>query len=176
MFVGFESTLKEKSLDDTNNEYLVQNEVVCIDFDKCKNDYCEHSPGENKCGYLKSVDAIIERGSKVYFIEFKNTKIDEKLVYVIVEKCYDSLLLYFEKTGKNISDSRQNFSFTLVTNYGNKADAVNSKEMIVQTVVGKADEKWKKYKKKFESFFFIGMNIFEPVVFNNYLIKERLIP
>ncbi len=176
MFCDYLSTLKEASYDSEKRVYLVENTEECINFDKYKENYCRNlgQDKDDNYGFLKSVDAIIEKKSKIYFIEFKNTKICTKLIYDVLEKCYDSLLMYFEKTGKNIANSRESFCFALVTNYGDEINTVDSFKSIQQNVERNANKLWQKYERKLKSFYFFEVKIFRPVDFNSFLIKEGI--
>jgi hypothetical protein len=172
MFEGCLSTLKETSLDDDNNEYLVKHDVKCINFDDYKEKYCKSIKASY---FLKSVDAILIKEHNIYFFEFKNTKIDARNVYEIIEKCYDSMLMFFEKSKQGIKDSRQNFYFILVTNDGIDLNLVNSKNRIRKIVNKKANKVFNNFKKKFESNYFKYVDFRDPVAFDKFLINKNIL-
>lgn len=173
MFENFMSNLKDTSFDKDKEIYLVQNKEICIDFDKYCDSYCRHVVKGN--GFLKSVDSVIENNEKVYFIEFKNKNICDALVYDVTVKCYDSLLMYFDKTGQNITQSRDNYYFILVTNNEIEPKTTDSLKKIKKTIKEKANKKWQEFLRKFQSSYFKSIKNLGPVSFNTFLSNEGIL-
>jgi len=90
-------TLANLSKDDNSGKSVTQSSVRAINFDKVKElyaDRCGVFPFENEVGnkyYPSSVDAVVERREKVYFIEFKYGVINNQDLH---DKAKDSLLIY----------------------------------------------------------------------------------
>ena len=108
----FKATLKELSKDDTNNEFMTESDEIAINFDKVKDLYIKeicpkHKPAFNDA--LKYID------DEFYFIEFKNGNI--KNVKNAIDKIFESLLIFSDITGKNISHTRNKGNYILVYNY-----------------------------------------------------------
>lgn len=171
MFENYITDLKNTSFDDAKDKYLVEVELDCINFDKYKYDYCKKI---GNSGFLKSVDAVIKKGDKVYFIEFKNSRIDDKLIFEIKAKCYDSILMYFEKTNQTICESRKCFYFILVTNYGSEPEVVDSLNEIKSKISMKSSQ-WDKFVQVFQSFYFKLVTYKNPDSFNKFLDEEGLL-
>lgn len=78
-------TLANLSKDDNSGMSVTKSRVRAIDFDKVKEQYAgrfDVFPLENEAGnkyYPSSVDAVVERKEKVYFIEFKYGVVDKSL-------------------------------------------------------------------------------------------------
>lgn len=128
------STLKETSCDSNGKEteYMVNSEVQVVNFDKVKDSYIRSlkpviTPSSNDALYLG-------RDNNLYFIEFKNGKLDHKQKSKLYYKIYDSLLIFTDIIGENISYCRKNLSYVLVYN-----EEKNSKAEIAQHITRKAN-------------------------------------
>ena len=107
-------SLKETSKDDsdTNNiQYMTTSEIAVVNFDLVKRSYV------NRFGLSEevatSVDAIVPMKDGILFVEFKNGKVNNRN---IKDKARDSLLIFLEIIGKNITFSRSNIDFVVVYN------------------------------------------------------------
>lgn len=114
IFAGNKKTLRETSKDDSNIldiQYMTQSDAEAVDFDMVKRRYA------NALGLSEenaaSVDAIIQLKDHVAFIEFKNGKVNNRN---IKDKARDSLLIFSDITGKNISYIREQTDFIVVYN------------------------------------------------------------
>lgn len=112
------STLKETSWDKDgeNPGYMTESDIPVINFDEVKKSYIK----DMKLSYTPcSNDALyIGKNEKVYFIEFKNGMINNKTVFNVYNKIYDSLLIFNDIIQGNISFCRENVNFILVYNEG----------------------------------------------------------
>lgn len=117
LFRENKDTLKELSKDDHDEreqstiEYMTESDFRAVDFDEVKKIYANglgHSEND-----LNSVDGLAHTDTELVFIEFKNGKVENKNVK---DKIRDSLLIFCDKTGTNISYTRQNMDFILVYN------------------------------------------------------------
>ncbi len=119
IFEDSKDTLKNTSYDLINKEYMVENEMEVIDFDKVK---VKYGRDNNIHESIKSVDAMLGTSSDLIFIEFKNGKItkdgklDSKIRKDIIEKFYDSILIFGDITNKTVTFTRKNGIFILVYN------------------------------------------------------------
>ena len=108
------ATLKEISKDDSdcnNIKYMTESAETAVSFDKVKRIYVNALKlSEDNAA---SVDAVMQFPAGVFFIEFKNGKVNKQNVK---DKMHDSLLLFCDIIGKNISYTRENISFILVYN------------------------------------------------------------
>lgn len=107
-------SLKETSKDDsdTNNiQYMTTSEIAVVNFDLVKRSYV-NGFGLSE-GVATSVDAIVPMKDGILFVEFKNGKVNNRN---IKDKARDSLLIFLEIIGKNITFSRSNIDFVVVYN------------------------------------------------------------
>ena len=84
--------LKETSFSKSHQEYMTYSKMKVIDFDEFKNQYV--SENKIKSEAIKSNDALYFGRDKDYFIEFKNGKITNEIVFDIRKKIYDSILIF----------------------------------------------------------------------------------
>lgn len=112
------TTLKHTSLDDNNKCYMVEHEIQVIDFDLLKENYCtDMSDISGAKSAATSADALIFRGDKVYFIEFKNGNIQPShQKSKIKSKLRDSVLIYCDIIKEDLDFARKNVEFILVYN------------------------------------------------------------
>ena len=112
------TTLKETSKNDADKKdvlYMVDSEFPVIDFDKVKERYISNL---SLMDTPKSNDALLQLDGKLYFIEFKDGNIKSE-IYGIRRKIYESLLIFCDIVGKNISFTRENMNYILVYNKEN---------------------------------------------------------
>lgn len=125
-----QTSIKETSYDKHNKQYMVESQMQVCNFDEVKNWYISnYIPMANP--NPKSNDALYCCEDNIFFIEFKNGGIDNKINFEINKKIYDSLFILFDlkyqdKQG-NVVDSiaytRKNMEYILV--YNEKIDAIN---------------------------------------------------
>lgn len=116
IFRNNKSSLKETSKDDADKKdikYMTSLELEVIDFDGVKNDYIKDL--KLKCTPTSN-DALCIMDNELYFIEFKNGKMDRKQLGDVKQKVYDSLLIFTDIINKGISYTRKNLNYILVYN------------------------------------------------------------
>ena len=107
--------INETSIDnhDGNVIYMTDSSLDVVNFDRVKELYIEslslHEPP-------KSSDAYFIHKDKMYLIEFKNGLMDNKKIYDVRRKIFDSLLILTDILQIGISYTRQNLSYILVYN------------------------------------------------------------
>lgn len=79
-------TWKKVSLDDNNGISMIDSEKKCFDYDT------GIVKLHNKSFFPKCVDGVIIKNNKLYFIEFKNGKIDDKTTVDLRLKACESLI------------------------------------------------------------------------------------
>ncbi len=166
------ATLKETSWDKDgeNPGYMTDSEIHVINFDKVKKSYIKDMG--LSCTPCSNDALYIGEGEKAYFIEFKNGLVDNKTVYNIYNKIYDSLLIFNDIIQENISFCRENVNFILVYNEGRNSrseketnDGDSSKAKISKHFYAKAKRKYVRF----------GLERFEKLYFQNvftYTEKE----
>lgn len=148
IFCANMSTLKKTSKDDANNEYMTECKKTVVNFDDVVKNYCK----EKKISSVDSNDAMyLSDSGNVTFIEFKNGYLDNKTRHKLLKKIYDSLLIFNDITGKNISYTKEFISYILVynekkncghTNQKSKYCVSESRDMIDKTLLEYGDEKY----------------------------------
>lgn len=110
------SSLKEtsKDSDSPNPEYMTNSELAVVNFDKVKECYIKdmklsHTPCSSDALY-------IDKNGRLYFIEFKNGKMTQPIIFNVYNKIYDSLLIFNDIVQQNISFCRKYVNFILVYN------------------------------------------------------------
>lgn len=117
------STLKDTSYDEDNKVYMVDCELEVCSFDDVKEWYVKNRIPLAKPN-PKSNDALFFDKEEVFFIEFKNGKINNAVNFELNKKIYDSLLMLFdlgyvdsnEREVDSISYTRENMNYILVYN------------------------------------------------------------
>jgi hypothetical protein len=121
MLDEFGDTLEQTSVDSDEQTnltgrgiFMTSSQERVVNFDKFKNSIVKkyalkNSP--NSCDVLYGLDE-----NEWFLIEFKNGKIDEKKIFQIRGKIFQSLLLLTEKLDKTIAFTRKNLDFILVYN------------------------------------------------------------
>ncbi len=118
-------TLANLSKDDISGMSVTQSTVRAIDFDKVKERYADRIgvfPFENKVAnkcYPSSVDAVVVRKKKVYFIEFKYGDVNNEQLH---DKAKDSLLIYENLCGNPIDPRNCEFIVAYNGNYKGKPE------------------------------------------------------
>ncbi len=107
-------SLKECSKDKHDSQvlYMTESEMRVVNFDQVKDHYISRlSVSETP----KSSDALYQNSEgKLFFIEFKNGKIDRKDEFGLKLKIYDSLLIFLDIIKNFVDFTRKELSFILV--------------------------------------------------------------
>lgn len=156
------SSFKETSRDSDGDMpgYMTNSEIQVINFDKVKESYIREM---NLSNIPCSNDALyIGKDRGIVFVEFKNGVLKKSDIFNVYNKIYDSLLIFNDIVGENITFCRQNLSFILVYNERKNTCETNdtgrqasSKAIISKYIHNKA-------KKKFVRF---GLDRFEKIYF-----------
>lgn len=156
------SSFKETSRDTDGGTpgYMTNSEIPVINFDKVKESYVREM---NLSNMPCSNDALyIGKDGKIFFIEFKNGVMKKQKIFNVYNKIYDSLLIFNDIVGENISFCRQNLYFILVYNEGKNShegdrtgQQDSSKAMISKYVHHKAKKKYVRF----------GLDRFEKIYF-----------
>lgn len=156
------STFKETSYDKDGKTpgYMTDSEMQVINYDKVKGDYIK---GMSLSNAPCSNDALyIGEDKKLFFVEFKNGVMTNRVIYNVHYKIYDSLLMFNDIVNENISFCRQNVYFVLVYNEnrnsfsseGRKQED-SSKAIISKFVHKKANKKFVRFGlERFEKMYF----------------------
>lgn len=110
------SNLKELSLDKQNGQknYMIQDKREAVNFDAVKAEYIKFL---KLTTIPRSNDALFDDGKgSLVFVEFKNGCIDNRIVFEIKQKIYDSILIFSDITAKGISYTRSHMNYILVYN------------------------------------------------------------
>lgn len=172
LFKENKSSLKEtsKDSDSPNPECMTNSEIEVINFDKVKESYIK----DMKLSYTPcSNDALyIDKNGELYFIEFKNGIIKPHIIFNVYNKIYDSLLIFNDIVGKNISFCREHVNFILVYNEGkNSSEDYDNKNSSKDCKIKNQDSSkarigkyfYSKAKKKYIRF---GLERFEKLYFH----------
>lgn len=117
-FSGYYKSLHELSLDDANNVYMTDSYIQAISFDDYKKKYCSNLNTAYP-DLLQSVDAITFSPDfqELYFIEFKDGRINSKNKQEITLKAISSILMLGECFPEiDLPYLRENAYFILVFN------------------------------------------------------------
>lgn len=151
------STFKETSKDSDSKEisYMTESEVAVVNFDKVKEQYIRGMKlSKTPC----SNDALyFGKNGDIYFVEFKNGKMSQPKVYNVYTKIYDSLLMFTDIIGENISYCRENVNFILVYNESKNSDELqgSAKASIGKYFAAKAKKKYVRFDlERFERIYF----------------------
>ena len=176
-------SLKEISKDDSGPndvQYMTSSEKAVINFDLVKRHYV------NQLGLSEdvatSVDAILPFANGILFVEFKNGKVDNRN---IKDKARDSLLIFLEIIGENISFSRNNIDFVVVYNLEKnplpnqlkkgQLQETPSRVFIADHFMEKAKKEFIRFDlKRYEKLYFKNVHTYPKERFEEYLQKLQL--
>ena len=108
------ASLKETSMDDADKKdirYMTESDLSVINFDTVKTKYANALGVSEETA--KSIDALIYSAPCDVFVEFKNGDVGNCKREVKM-KIRDSLLIFCDIIGQNISYTRRNTNFILV--------------------------------------------------------------
>jgi hypothetical protein len=104
----------EKTTPKGRGVFMTSSQERVVNFDKFKQSIATKYKANNS---PNSCDVLYMQSENEWFlIEFKNGKIDEKKIFQVRGKIFQSLLLLTEKLDKTISFTRRNLNFILVYN------------------------------------------------------------
>lgn len=112
------------SRDSTNDESMYKSKETAISIDKFAEKYAKE---KGLSGEPTSADAVFVKNGKLIFVEFKNGTIDKKEQYNVIQKMYDSLIMYCDIRKMTINKCRKLSEFILVYN-GDKNQQTTGKE------------------------------------------------
>ena len=164
-------SLKETSKDDSDPndiQYMTSAETEVVNFDLVKRLYANGFGLSEEAA--TSVDAVVPLEDGILFVEFKNGKVNNRN---IKDKARDSLLIFLDIIGKNITYSRSNIDLVVVYNLEkNPLPRQVQKGQMQETPsrVSIADHFMKKAKKEFICF---DLERYERLYFRNVHTYSR---
>lgn len=147
IFSNNRSTFKETSKDTDSKDvsYMTESTIEVVNFDRVKEQYIRgmklsKTPCSNDALYVDTKD-------KICFVEFKNGKMSQKKIFNVYNKIYDSLLIFTDIIGQNISYCRENMNFILVYNESKNPEESqdSAKASIGKYFAGKAKKKYVRF-------------------------------
>lgn len=166
------SNLKETSKDDHGDgkTYMTSCEYPAVNFDEVKDEYIT---GLHISGNPRSNDALlVTKDNKSFFIEFKNGYMDNKKIFDVKGKIYESLPILTDIIGKGISYTRNELVYILVYN-GAKNDPSTD---IKKHIASKAKAELIRFDlERFKNFFFKEVHTYTETEFDNFLIENNII-
>ncbi|WP_288060563.1 hypothetical protein [Thomasclavelia cocleata] len=182
-------SLKKSSLDTKHMEYMVENDFEVLKLDDYNKNAYQQEMSCPEC--LKGGDACFEKNEKIYIIEFKNTYLDQKKIYEIMEKMYASCIVLMDKLDADLSYFKENVCFVVVYTFKkdcdeiekfNDVDAFQSMGMnrIKNAVARRSTKMIKKIDnrafglKKLEKYIYNEVNAIPVNYFQKYLQEENI--
>ncbi len=147
-------TLKDISKDTQNNEWMTESSIQAVYFDDVMIDYTKPLHLVKK---LMSVDALYDNENELFFIEFKNGRLNKGDIYEVMQKIYDTILVYGDITSKTLKDIKSKSTFILVIN-GEKNEKI---KMVAP------------YKRKSSDSIFEKMNYFKNYCFKDIVVYTK---
>lgn len=156
-----------KDTDSKVPDSMTKSQIKTINFDKVKEAYIK---GMRLTNTPCSNDALyITKDGEYYFIEFKNGKMTRDKVFNVYNKIYDSLLIFNDIVGQNISFCRDKVNFILVYNESKNPNEDMGQEENPRIKIGKHFSK--KAKKQFVRF---DLNRYKKIYFKDvYTYTEK---
>ena len=111
-------TLHDISSDNANSEYMTESTFPAVDFDGAKDSYSLKCGGSTRGCRSNDALVILEPGKQNFiFIEFKNGCISSsRELEKIRSKIAESLLIFNDMLGENLSFDREHINYILVYN------------------------------------------------------------
>lgn len=116
------TSLKETSKDnhDGSTCFMTKSSLKVINFDRVKDEYIKDL---NLSANPKSNDALyIASNGNPTFIEFKNGSMDNKDIFDVRGKVFDSILIFTDIVNRGISYTKENMDYILVYNQEKNSD------------------------------------------------------
>ncbi len=165
---AFKTTLKETSKDDSDKNnvvYMTNSSLIVTNFDLVKTKYTNSLKLSEE--NAASVDAFVPKGDNVYFIEFKNGKLQASDKRNVRDKVRDSLLIYNDINNITITENRNSAIFILVYN---EAKNKNKSDPVVNPVMKLANqEKISFGMDRFKNLFFKEVHTYTEAQFEEFL-------
>lgn len=176
-------SLRETSRDDSdpkNIQYMTASEASVVNFDLVKRSYANRLGLSEEA--MTSVDAILPLADRIVFVEFKNGEVRNRS---IKDKARDSLLVFLDIIGENITFSRSNIDFVVVYNLEKnplpkqvqkgKLQETPSRVSIAEHFMEKADEELIRFDlERYERLYFRSVHTYSKERFEEYLQTLRL--
>lgn len=176
-------SLRETSRDDSdpkNIQYMTSSEASVVNFDLVKRSYANGLGLSEEA--MTSVDAILPLADRIVFVEFKNGKVNNR---GIKDKARDSLLVFLDIIGENITFSRSNIDFVVVYNLEKnplpkqvqkgKLQETPSRISIADHFMEKADEELIRFDlERYERLYFRSVHTYSKERFEAYLQTLKL--
>jgi len=148
-FLNAESTIRNVSYDDCNDEYMCDSQMKIYDFDMIKDWYAGNLNNSETGNNIKSNDALYCDGNRFTFIEFKNGKIDRGTKIGLRIKALDSVIILCDSKTEasklvpnfvgNASYTRENVDYILVYNESKNPHSSSGKGIIEYNLNRKAN-------------------------------------
>ena len=148
-FLNAESTIRNVSYDDCNDEYMCDSQMKIYDFDMIKDWYAGNLNNSETGNNIKSNDALYCDGNRFTFIEFKNGKIDRSTRIGLRIKALDSVIILCDSKTEasklvpnfvgNASYTRENVDYILVYNESKNPHSSSGKGIIEYNLNRKAN-------------------------------------
>lgn len=166
------TTLKETSFDPQNEEYMTQSTLEVINFDNLKVEFFQQIDNVTERMFCSNDALFLYNKNEIYMIEFKNGIIDQKTIYNLFWKNFDSILIYMHYDIRDIKQIKNNLNYILVYNQEKNSNIPGTGQSISQSnsrnQFGKSLAK--KAKKEFIQF---GLGYFKDYIFKDvYTLNE----
>ena len=166
--------IKETSLDDTNDIYLTEATCPVIDFDAVKDTYKINCSLENDAP-IKSVDACSIINDDIFFIEFKNGKINSKKKKEIREKIVYSSMILMDVLEVDLNYLRNHSNYIVVYNKDKNPESEEDDYGVSDRVFGLAGEVKQRFSiQRLEKFCYKNGHTYTPEQFDKFFIQEYL--
>lgn len=171
---SFKSTLKEASKDNSDKDnivFMTESDLEVISFDAIKTKYANALNLSEDVAH--SVDALLVKeqnlDNDIFFIEFKNGKVDGKIKRNIANKVRDSLLIYNDIQTVSISDLRKHAVLILVYNESKNIEG-HHRDYIAQSVMSFAKEELIRFDlERFKHLYFREVHTYTENQFEEFL-------
>lgn len=138
-FASSISTLKETSLNQPTPEdkfYMTESLMSVVNFDHVVAAYA----GKYHVSPIPaSNDALLQVGDRFFFVEFKDGKMSNGVIYDVKRKNFESLLIFLDLIHETLSFARQHVVYVLVYN-GEKSKDYNAKCESEQNIATRLDK------------------------------------
>lgn len=165
IFNSNKETLKKISEDSSQNPYIymTESDKEAICFDKVNSNYIK---GMKLPDNPESNDALyIVNENEIYFIEFKNGKLNNKdKIFNLYEKIYNSLLIFTDITKADLEYCRNHLNYILVYNESKNPTDKNSNQDTSKNQIAKHFSN-----KAGKTFCLFHLNKFEKIYFKKVL-------
>lgn len=168
---GAMKTLKATSLNSNSDNYMTNNEMLVVDFDKAKTNYCNKLKKSEE--YASSADALCKTvyEDKFYLIEFKDGDFEPK---EIRKKAVDSVYLISGITDKSVNFIRENITFVLV--YNGNVKQLDSRQKRALALASRGREDYAIWGLgKLRGFYYDDVKVYEKKEFNKSTVLNKIV-